>query len=92
MKTVMEITSSFPAAMIYLITALSPASLSIATTVSIVVLTELDSFTDTLYCSKIITYDFMMKVSDYKTYRKYCQSYVEMCKYFFRLVVRLDTH
>ena len=73
MKIVMEITSSFPAAMIYLITALSPASLSIATTVSIVVLTELDSFTDTLYCSKIITYDIIMKVSDYKTSRKYYQ-------------------
>ena len=92
MKTVMEITSSFPAATVYLITALSPASLSTATTVIIVVLTELDSFTDTLYCSKIITYDSMMKVSDYKTYKKHYQSYVEMCKYFFSLVVRLDTH
>ena len=91
MKTVMEITSSFPAAMVYLITALSPASLSIATTVNMVVLIGFDSFTDTLYCSKRIICGITMKVSIHKTYRKYYQSCGRMCKYFFSLVVRLET-
>ena len=91
-KTVMQITSSFPAAMVYLITALSPASLSIATTVNMVVLIGLDSFMDALYCSKKIICGIMMKVSVHKTYRKYYQSCREMCKYFFSIVVKLETH
>ena len=78
--------------MVYLITALSPASLSIATTVNMVVLIGLDSFMDALYCSKKIICGIMMKVSVHKTYRKYYQSCREMCKYFFSIVVKLETH